>query len=116
MKQLSLYDNKLELSLNYYIGENAKENWELIDKSKQNDVWFHVKDHPSAHVVLDMPENTKIKEISKQSLIHCAAECKQHSKLSNNQKLKIIYTEIKHVSKAEEVGSVNIKKEKILIV
>jgi hypothetical protein len=40
----------------------------------------------------------------------CATLCKDGSKYKNNKDVKIIYTEIKNVKKADKVGAVNIKK------
>jgi predicted ribosome quality control (RQC) complex YloA/Tae2 family protein len=34
------------------IGKSAKENWKLIDDSMPNDIWFHLDDVPSSHVIL----------------------------------------------------------------
>lgn len=117
MKEYKLYDVKLETELTYMIGADAKDNWNLIDASDPDDIWFHLDLHPSSHVVLKMPDKIDVTDISKQSLIHCAVECKAHSKLKdvpNKQKVKVIYTEIKNVTKAKTVGSVTIKNERII--
>lgn len=117
MKECTLDDIKLGIQMTYFIGNNAQENWNLIDASNQNDLWFHLKDQPSAHVVLKMPDGITDKKISKQSILHCAVECKAHSKfshMSGKSKMKVIYTEIKNVSKAETVGAVHVKQERVV--
>lgn len=91
------------------IGENAIENWRLIDDSKQNDLWFHVENHPSCHVVLSCESNNNI---HKSVINHCAYLCKEGSKLKVNKSVKIIYTEIKNVKKADKIGSVTTKNTK----
>lgn len=117
MKEETIFDNKSDKELNYYIGQNAKENWDIIDKSNQNDIWFHLSKFPSSHVILSIPKKVKLKDISKFTLIHCANKCKQYSKLKNsNQKIKVIYTEIKNIKKGKEIGSVFTKKEKYITI
>jgi predicted ribosome quality control (RQC) complex YloA/Tae2 family protein len=64
-----------------------------------------------------MPEKITVKQISKQTLIHCAVECIQHSKLKDapdKQKISVIYTLIKNVSKADKPGAVYTKQTKCL--
>ncbi|MFV0481809.1 MAG: NFACT RNA binding domain-containing protein, partial [Campylobacteraceae bacterium] len=34
------------------VGKNEKGNIELLKASKKNDIWLHVKDIPSAHVII----------------------------------------------------------------
>lgn len=91
------------------IGQSAQENWDLIDDSSQNDIWFHLSKFPSPHVVLQNPENISIKKIPKQLIVKCADLCKYHNKYSS-MTVTIIYTEIKNVTKADKVGAVHTKK------
>src|SRR5437016_4944551 len=118
MIELIVFDNKLNENLTYIIGENAQDNWDLITASNQNDLWFHLQDHPSPHVVLKMPtvKNAE-KKISKQSIIHCAVECKNYSKFKDDRnKISIIYTEIKNITKGDKPGSVITKKQTLRII
>jgi len=116
MKEDNITDNKTNIVLNYWVGSNAIDNWNIIDKADQNDLWFHLSDHASAHVILRISsDNLTVKKISKQTLIHCAQQCKLNSKFSNiSNKMKVIYTEIKNVSKGENVGQVYTKKISII--
>ena len=36
----------------YHLGTNSNDNWEILDKSKQNWIWFHVNKFPSGYVIL----------------------------------------------------------------
>ena len=89
-----------------HIGENASDNWKLIDESQPQHLWFHVADHPSAHIVLI--ENNPTKE----QIIRSAQECKMHCKFKNTRKLCIEYTPIENLTKATEVGAVYFKSAK----
>lgn len=117
MIEFRLFDNKLNEELIYFVGESAQDNWDLIDASDPNDYWFHLKDHPSSHIVLKTHRIKNYeKNISKQSILHCAAECKKRSKLKDLKNISIIYTQIKNVTKADKIGSVYTKKTRIVII
>ncbi len=40
------------IKYNFFIGQNAKENWSLIDNSDPEDLWFHLDNLPSGHVIV----------------------------------------------------------------
>lgn len=114
MIEHTVTDFQTNCEIQIKVGKDAYNNWSLIDESKQNDIWFHVEDHPSAHVVISVPPKS---QISKQTIIHAASLCKLNSKLSNNNKVTIIYTQIKNISKGKAIGSIVLKKKckKIII-
>ncbi len=91
-----------------YIGSCKEENWKLIDESLENDIWFHVSDKPSCHVILKNPQKLSLRSIPIQVIKRCAYLCKVHSKLPI---CVINYTQIKNVKKAEHIGSVYIMVE-----
>ena len=114
MKLLTIFDTVCDKELTILIGDNAKENWDIIGLASQYDYWFHVKNASSCHVVLRVPSNKT--KINKQTLKHCAALCKEHSKYADYKNVKILYTLIKNVSKGETIGSVYTTNDKIIIV
>jgi predicted ribosome quality control (RQC) complex YloA/Tae2 family protein len=99
---------KLNLDITFVIGQNAAENFQIIDDSQPNDLWFHVTEFPSCHVIakindiMDSINRKDIKYIVKQGAILC----KQHSKYKSVKNLDINYTEISNVQKTSVVGSV----------
>jgi len=95
--------------LNVYIGENAQDNWDIITRSKQNDIWFHLDGLSSPHVILEVAD---LKTIPKQILIKCCNLCKEYSKYKTLNKINVIYTEVKNISKSGTVGTVITKKTK----
>lgn len=104
------------------VGQNAKENWELIDEADTFDLWFHVDDKPSGHVVIREILNNKNKFDIKNDffgypyeLILMGAEhCKSQSK-QKNTKTSIVYTTIDNVKRGKDIGSVIIKSSKRII-
>ena len=109
MKTYEYESDNDETKYKIRVGESAQENWDLIANSKQNDLWFHVDNNPSCHVVLTVIES---KYPHKSVINYCSALCKQGSKLNNNKNVTIIYTEIKNVKKADKIGSVTTKNTK----
>ena len=101
-----------------YIGKNAKENWELIDNSDPFDLWFHVEDLPSGHIVIKERFCDKLNypNYPNQIISLAANYCKSQSKYKNTTKLKIVYTEISNLKKGKEVGSVYIKNPEYIFV
>ena len=88
------------------IGKNAEENWKLIDDASENDIWFHLDNYPSPHVILKIPVDYNLKKVPRKVLTRCANLCKIHSKYNNIKKINIIYTKIKNIKKGDHVGSV----------
>lgn len=106
MKEYTYESVHDDCKYNIRVGESAQENWDLIQGSEQNDIWFHVKNTPSCHVVLTV----NLKKGPHKSVINfCGALCKEGSKQKNNNNVIIIYTEIKNLKKGDQVGSVTTK-------
>lgn len=103
------YDNKLNIDLTITVGQNAQENWNIIDNSSDFDIWFHLGNNmPSPHVVISVPDKKKIKQLSNNTIKYAASLCKMHSskQYCNLHNLPVIYTNIKNVKKATKVGAV----------
>ena len=104
------------------VGQNARENWELIDYADSFDLWFHLDNVPSGHVVIKEIITNKIPLVIKDDyfgypleLIHMASlHCKTQSKYKNS-KTSIVYTTISNVKKGKDIGSVFIKNSKYVI-
>jgi predicted ribosome quality control (RQC) complex YloA/Tae2 family protein len=100
-----IYLKNINKNITFCIGKNAQDNFDIIDASLPEDMWFHVKDLPSCHVVAKIPEGTDRKEM--RSIIKRGALlCKMHSKYKASDKLEIIYTRIKNIQKTDTPGSV----------
>lgn len=95
------------------VGQNAQDNWDIIDAVDGSDIWFHVKNHPSCHVILKT-NGEQLDVIDNSVLRHCAKLCKDGSKFRYNRSNTIIYTEVNNVKKdvKGETGSVFVKRTK----
>tara|TARA_B100000902_G_scaffold398720_1_gene466568 strand:- start:5806 stop:6141 length:336 start_codon:yes stop_codon:yes gene_type:complete len=90
--------------IKYMIGENAKDNWEVLKLSQQNWLWFHLDNLSSPYVVLSLPLN-KLKKYNnwKKYINYGALLCKNYSKYSN-KKVNVIWTTCKNVSFGQKIG------------
>ncbi len=102
---------------NVYYGRNAKENWELIDNSEENDIWFHIDDYPSSHVILEVSDD---KDISSDIYEYCCKLCVERTpkvkikSVSHVSHVKVIYTNCGNIRKGKIVGEVYIKDVKLV--
>jgi len=98
-----------------YIGKNKEENWQLIDASKPDDVWFHIDNQPSCHVVLKNTDEVKLRDIPRQVLKRAAYLCKINSAAKTQSKCDVIYAPISAITKTNIVGQVVINGTSKLI-
>jgi hypothetical protein len=124
----------LKINLVYKIGSSAKNNFEIIDEAHPSDLWFHLHNESSCHVIAclkniqyttrddelpnfydinfdDLNKKEKQQIIKQGSLL-----CKQYSKLKSAKKVEIIYAKIEDVYKTDVPGSVLTRKSKVIIV
>jgi hypothetical protein len=104
--------------IKFYIGENAKDNWKLLDDSKminENFIWFHLNSFPSSYVIMystiDEIKNNLENNID-DFLSFGANLCKENSKYKFLKDIKIIYTSLKRLKKTDNVGEVLISGKK----
>lgn len=97
-------------NLTVNIGKNAQNNWDLIDQSKSTDIWFHLENEPSSHVIID----TETDILSRNIIYRVALECKKKSKFKKLNNISVIYTPIGNIKKGNDVGSVNIINYKLV--
>ena len=94
-----------------FIGKNKYSNYNLIDASKDTDIWFHISGSPSCHVILKNEGN--LRDIPKQVIKRCAYLCKINStKAKILANCEVIYALIDDIEKTNIVGQVNVHKSK----
>lgn len=100
----------LNLTISFYIGRNAEDNFKVIDIAEQKNpenLWFHVQDKPSNHVVAEIPTSLKLdKKQMRYIVTQGAVFCKQYSSYKSDSNVKIIWTKIKNIKKTSTLGSV----------
>jgi predicted ribosome quality control (RQC) complex YloA/Tae2 family protein len=98
------------------IGRSAAENTALVSAAKGTDIWFHVHQAPSCHVILK--NDAKIHAIPHKVIKRCAYLCKVNSKARPNPKernsCEIIYAYISNVTPTDIPGQVHIGEHKLI--
>jgi predicted ribosome quality control (RQC) complex YloA/Tae2 family protein len=115
MKQIEIAINKKNIT--FYIGKNAKDNFDILDISKSEDIWFHSDEYSSCHVIAkinDMKLSKKEERIViKNGCILCKTNTNKIKKVEN---IEIIYTYVKNVKKDKIPGRVACNKTKSLFI
>jgi hypothetical protein len=57
MKLETIFVEGLNRYINFYIGKDQYENFKVIDKGNDKDLWFHAKGVSSCHVVSIIPDD-----------------------------------------------------------
>ncbi len=99
----------INATIDYIVGQNAQDNHDIIDDAADDDIWFHVDNRSSCHVIAKLTENFKRKEM-RYIIKQGAVLCKKHS-YPNIKNLPIISTKIKHLIKTDIPGQVITKPE-----
>lgn len=96
MKQTTI-DN-----INCIIGENKKDNWDLLDKIKNDEYYFfHLSSFSSPYVFAEtvyLKDNEIIKKI--------AQLCINNTKYKNLKNIKVDYCKVKNLKKGPNTGQV----------
>jgi len=115
MKCETKYIAPLGIDIQFKIGKDAKDNFIVIDSSNLNDIWFHIQDNSSCHVVASIPEDI---EFDKKQLSYIIKQgailCKQYSRYKSQKNVNITYTYIKNIEKTNIPGMVTINNNKII--
>ncbi len=110
---------KLEIdsTLNLYMGKNAKDNVQLLKSSQPYEIWFHLKDYPSAYAITRRKKGVPIghSELVKMSTWF-AKECFKNNKEKSPSHIEVIYTECRFVKllKGDRLGRVTYTNTKTL--
>ena len=111
MKTETIYIDKLHRNIEFVIGSNAQDNWDIIDVAESCDIWFHVDGKSSCHVIAKIDDMISRKE--RGYIVKKGAElCKRYSKYKSERNLSIVYTKIENIEKTDVLGSVIVKSGK----
>lgn len=91
--KVPLFDTYKLPTSTIYVGKNNVQNAYLTHKfASGNDLWFHVKDAPGSHVILQG-------EITEEAIRLAANLAAYHSKLQLSSSVAVDYTSIKYIKK-----------------
>ena len=101
----------------FLIGSHQSENQELIDNSKNSDIWFHVANVPSCHVICQLDDIViKDKKHLKKVIKQGALCCKIHSKFANVKNLEITYCRVEDLTNTDVIATVIVKNGKSITI
>ena len=115
MRIESKYIEAIRDTVEFIIGEDAADNFNILDMARPDDIWFHLFKDSSCHIIATLPPEKKYeKKQLYRVIIQGCMLCKQNSKYASAKKLPIMYSPIKNVEKTPKVGCVAVNVYKIL--
>lgn len=113
----SIFIPTLNCSIPFSIGKDAQNNIEILKNADNNDIWFHLDNLSSCHVIAHIPENKTLNKKQKNKIIvQGALLCKMRSKLKSDKNVGICYSEVKNVTFTDIPGTVNVSNKKIVFI
>jgi len=103
------------VSIEYVIGQNAQDNFDIIDDAEQYHWWFHIEGQSSGHVIAKCDDNIDKKTI-RYVIKQGAVICKQYSKYANMKNVKIVCARVRDVTKTDKIGAVTLNNSKIIMI
>ncbi len=98
--KLVVYNN-----INFKIGENAEDNWKIIQSANKDYYWVHADGVSSAHIIIEI-------DIALQDEIKFACiKCKEVSK-NVTDSTRFVVTQIKNIKLGSKPGEVYFKDDK----
>ena len=91
------------INVPFFIGQSARDHFPMLDRARPWDLWFHLDDYPSCHIIASVPEEATRSEI-KTIISHGVRLSKEHSKYGSN--VDVIYRRVRNVSKGTKEGEV----------
>lgn len=91
----------LASGVSLHVGQNAQENQTLLEHFLHTEyLWFHLKDYPSCHVILEDEHPTQ-EDIDEAALV-----CKNHTKYRFLKYVKVSYTPCSNLIPTSVPGAV----------
>lgn len=109
----------LDNGMRAVVGKSAGDNLKLLRMARAWDYWFHVKDQPSAHLILFRDKGQEIKSTTIRVICQWYLRQvfgKKYEKMVG-EKLPIQYAEVRHIRpiKGDRLGRVGVQNEKVFI-
>ena len=111
MKTEDIIIHTINENVTFIVGKNAQDNTSIILNATPDDIWFHVNNKSSCHVIALLSDlNIKIPRKNMKYIVKQGALlCKQHS-YPSEKNLDIIYTKVKNIETTDIPGQVHTKE------
>ncbi len=102
------------LGFSAILGKNNLQNDKLLSLADKNDIWLHVKDYRSSHLII----RADGKEIPEKIIEICAEICAYYSQGGKCDKLQVDYTKRRYVKKqgGKNLGGVTYENQSSILV
>ena len=111
---------RVGIGVRYLVGDNARENHEIIGMSSDLDVWVHIKDLPSCHVIASVPvqcdtpldDKRAYREMIRKVTRHGGVLCRQYSQNTirsaglSKRKVDMIAFQVRNIERTSVPGQV----------
>ena len=116
MKTETIFIQPIKREITFHIGKTQSENFEVIDKGTDDDLWFHANGVSSCHVVCNLPNDIDKKDL-RYIVTVGALLCKNNTnKLKSLKNVEITYTQIKNITKTNVPGCVETQNTKKIVI
>jgi predicted ribosome quality control (RQC) complex YloA/Tae2 family protein len=89
------------------IGQNAKDNWNILSDIEDNFLFFHLSDFPSCYVIIEYDND----ENPCYDLLKFGATiCKSNTKYRNMKNIRVDWTRCNNIKKGRKLGEIYYKK------
>ena len=109
MKHESVFISPLKRNISFVIGQCQSENFDVIDASAPDDLWFHAGGNESScHVIAKISGDININKKDMRYIIKAGVVlCRQHTnRLKSAKNIDFIYTHVRNVAKTDVPGRV----------
>lgn len=97
--------------MDYAIGKNAADNFRIIKEAEPLDIWLHLANQSSAHLVAKNISNKEINDIRRSGEIYrLACKLKKHCRIKDMTAIN--YTYVKNIVLTQEIGKVSLSRGK----
>jgi len=103
-----MYTEIFNINYRIEIGRNQLENDRLIKTSRQNSIWFHLKDQPSPHGIITLLNHSQ--QLDKEVIHRTAQLVKSFSKAKNLNNVSVEYIPLSKIKTTNIPGMVILKK------
>jgi predicted ribosome quality control (RQC) complex YloA/Tae2 family protein len=116
MKIETIFFENIQKEIEYIIGNNKTENFEIIDNSQPDDVWIHANNVPSCHVIVKIGKDKIDRKEFKKLIKRGALLCRQYTnKIKNDNNVsEFVFTRVKNVKKTDVIGQVTLLEQTII--
>ncbi len=109
---------KIDENLQAYIGKSAKDNLDILRRAQPFDLWLHLRDIPSAHVVIRRTRERQVSDLELRKIAQwlIAENFGKKAKTKSGESFDLIICECRHVKpiKGDKLGRVHFQNDRTL--